>query len=71
MAIKKRGPQESEKKSILRVTIPEHLSREIKETKKLCRLHGFVFDIKPDIEQAIRESIDEAKRTVNEVINKT
>ena len=71
MAIKKRGLQVSDKKSILRVTIPEQLSKEIKETKKLCKLHGFVFDIKPDIEQAIREAIDEAKRTVNETINKT
>lgn len=64
MAIKPIGSQDDCKTTILRVTILKQLVDEIRETKKLCKKHGFVFDIKPDIENAIRAAIHEAKNTI-------
>ena len=65
MAIKPIGSKDECKTTILRVTILKQLMDDIRETKKLCKKHGFVFDIKPDIENAVRTAIQEARSAIN------
>ncbi len=64
MAVKPIGNKDECKTTILRVTILKHLMDEVRETKKLCKKHGFVFDIKPDIENAVRMAIQEARDAI-------
>lgn len=48
----------------MRVTIPKRLLDEIRETRKACSKQGFVFDIKPDVEQALERALFEAKKAL-------
>ena len=64
MAIKRLDDKDVAKTTTLRVTISKKLMAEIEETKKLCKAHGFSFDIKPDVQAAIQAAIAEAKKTV-------
>lgn len=64
MVVRKMDEAEDEKTTLLRVTIPKVLLEQIRETKKLCRENGFVFDIKPDVKKAIEAAIEEARRAV-------
>lgn len=66
MAIKRIDDKDAGKTTLLRVTIPKSLMTDIRETKKLCKEHGFAFDIKPDVQAAIEKAIAEAKKTVAE-----
>jgi len=64
MAVRKMDEVEDEKTTLLRVTIPRRLLDQIRQTKKLCREKGFVFDIKPDVRMAIEKAIEEAGRVI-------
>ncbi len=66
MAIRRIDEIQDDKTTILRVTIPKGLLEEIRETKKLCKQKGFVFDIKPDVKMAIERAIEEAKKKLAE-----
>lgn len=66
MAVKRLDDKDALKTTILRVTIPKKLMVEIRETKKLCKAHGFAFDIKPDVQMALETAIAEAQKTVAE-----
>ncbi len=66
MAIRRIDESLDDKTTILRVTIPKSLLEEIRETKKLCKQNGFVFDIKPDVRMAIEKAIAEAKKAIEE-----
>lgn len=64
MAVLKKEQKEEFKNVLLRVSIPAPLMNELKKTKKLCRDNGFVFEIKPDIIEAITKAVAEAKELV-------
>ena len=66
MAIRRIDEIQDDKTTILRVTIPKSLLEEIRETKKLCKQNGFIFDIKPDVKMAIEKAIKEAKQKIAE-----
>ncbi len=70
MAVRRMDDRRDDKTTILRVTIPKILLTEIRETKRLCKENGLIFDIKPDVTKAIEKAIDEAKKAVaGEVLN--
>lgn len=64
MAIRRADETRDEKTTILRVTIPKRLLEDIRETRRACSKHGFVFDIKPDVEQALERALFEAKKAL-------
>jgi hypothetical protein len=64
MVVRRMDETEDERTTLLRVTIPKRLLEEIRETKRLCREHGFVFDIRPDVKTSIEKAIEEARRAV-------
>ncbi len=64
MTIRRADEKKDEKTTILRVTIPKRLLEDIRETKKACAKHGFVFDIKPDVEAALERAVFEAKKAL-------
>ncbi len=65
MAVRRLDDRRDDKTTILRVTIPKVLLTEIRETKRLCKENGLIFDIKPDVTKAIEKAIDEAKKAVS------
>lgn len=72
MAVVRKEQKEEFKNVLLRVSIPAPLMNELKKTKKLCKDNGFVFEIRPDIIDAITKAVAEAKELVNnEKKNKT
>ena len=68
MAVRRKDDRQDDKTTVFRVTIPKRLLHDIREVKKLCREHGLVFDIKPDICLAIEKAVEEARRAVAEGI---
>ena len=65
MAVLRNDEKEQIRNVLLRVSIPAPLMAEIKKTKKLCRDNGFIFDIKPDVIDAVQKAVEEAKELVN------
>ena len=66
MAVRRIDEKREDKTTILRVTIPKTLLAEIRETKRLCKENGLVFDIKPDVREAIEKAIKEARKAITE-----
>lgn len=69
MAVRRMDERRDDKTTILRVTISKTLLTEIRETKRLCKENGLIFDIKPDVTKAIEKAIEEAKKAVSEEID--
>lgn len=61
MAVVRKDQKEEIKNVLLRVSIPAPLMTEIKKTKKLCKDNGLLFDIKPDVIEALTKAVKEAK----------
>jgi hypothetical protein len=68
MAVRRMDDRQDDRTTMLRVTIPKRLLNDVRETKKLCKEHGLVFDIKPDVCLAIEKAVEEARRAVAEGI---
>jgi hypothetical protein len=64
MAVIRKEQKDKSRNVLLRVSIPASLMVEINKVKKLCKDHGFYFDIKPDVIHAVEKAVEEAKTMV-------
>jgi hypothetical protein len=64
MAVIRKEQKDKSRNVLLRVSIPASLMVEINKVKKLCKDHGFDFDIKPDVIHAVEKAVEEAKTMV-------
>ena len=61
MAVVRKDQKEEIKNVLLRVSIPAPRMAEIKKTKKLCKDNDLLFDIKPDVIDALTKAVKEAR----------
>ncbi|MEW5734669.1 MAG: hypothetical protein AB1921_07425 [Thermodesulfobacteriota bacterium] len=64
MAVRKVGQDADDGIAILRVSIPKTLLDDIRETKRICRDFGLVFDIRPDVTDALEKAVSEARQAI-------
>ncbi|MCP4023452.1 MAG: hypothetical protein GY729_16525 [Desulfobacteraceae bacterium] len=51
---------EKSKKKLLKVIIPDDVVEDYLKAKQLAKKKGLVFDIRPEINKAIKKAVDEA-----------
>ncbi len=53
-------PEEKPKKKALKIILPEELVESYMKAKALAKKQGLVFDVRPDVIEAIKKATDEA-----------
>ena len=52
--------EDKPKRKMLKVIIPDDLAEDYLKAKQLAKKKGLVFDIRPDVNKAIKKAVDEA-----------